>query len=169
MQPGVVEGQFLLLYYISSVIKCKAKYTSWLVLLNERNLFSKLLTSILSAVKIGRQRYRDISYTIGGVNQMWILKIFKDLSKYIHSKSLSWSNIKTFNFCTLFTLYTTIPHSKLNHINRITSTVFQQLSNKGYYFDISIEIDNGGRLKTKLYNIGYSHACAVIFGTELSG
>ena len=37
--------------------------------------FPILLTSILSAIKIGLQRYSDISYTIGDVNQMWILKI----------------------------------------------------------------------------------------------
>lgn len=100
--------------------------------------YSKLLASIISAVTIGLQRYRDISYTIGGVYQMWILKVFKDLSEYIHSKSLSWSNIKTFNFCTLSTLYTTITHSKLEQIKGITSTVFQQLSTKGYYFDIPL-------------------------------
>jgi hypothetical protein len=35
-------------------------------------------------------------------------------------------------------------------------------------FDIPLEIDNGGRIKTKLYNIGYSNACAVIFWSELS-
>jgi len=54
---------------------------------------------------------------------MWILKMFKDMSEYIHTKSLSWSNIKTFNFCTLSTLYTTIPHSKLKQIKRITLVI----------------------------------------------
>ena len=72
---------------------------------------SELLTCILSAVKTGLQSYCDISYTRGGVNQMWILKNSKDMLEYIQSKSLSSCNsIKTFYFSTL---YTTIPHSKL--------------------------------------------------------
>ena len=42
---------------------------------------------------------------------MWILKNSKDMLEYIQSRSLSSCNsIKTFDF---FTLYTTIPHSKL--------------------------------------------------------
>jgi hypothetical protein len=42
---------------------------------------------------------------------MWILKTSKDLLKYIQSRSISSCNsIKTFDFSTL---YTTIPHSKL--------------------------------------------------------
>ena len=72
---------------------------------------SKLLTCILSAVKAGLQSYCEISYSRGGVNQMWILKNSKDLLQYIQSRSLSSCNsIKTFDFSTL---YTTIPHSKL--------------------------------------------------------
>jgi hypothetical protein len=55
--------------------------------------------------------YCDTSYSRGGVNQMWILKTSKDLLKYIQSRSISSCNsIKTFDFSTL---YTTIPHSKL--------------------------------------------------------
>ena len=72
---------------------------------------SKLLTCILSAVKIGLQSYCDTSYSRSGVNQMWILKNSKDLLEYIQSRTLSSCNsIKTFDFSTL---YTTIPHSKL--------------------------------------------------------
>ena len=41
---------------------------------------------------------------------MWILKNSKDLLEYIQSMSLSCNSINTFNFSTL---YTTIPHSKL--------------------------------------------------------
>ena len=76
-----------------------------------RNLFSKLLTCILSAVKTGLQIYCDTSYSTGGVNQLWILKKPKDMLEYIQSRSLSSCNrIKTIDFSTL---YTTIPHSKL--------------------------------------------------------
>jgi hypothetical protein len=43
---------------------------------------------------------------------MWMLKNSKNLLEYIQSRSLSsCNNIKTFDFSTL---YTTIPHSKLN-------------------------------------------------------
>ena len=43
---------------------------------------------------------------------MWILKNSKDLLEYIQSRFLSsCNNINTFDFSTL---YTTIPHSKLN-------------------------------------------------------
>jgi hypothetical protein len=35
---------------------------------------SKLLTCILSAVNTGLHSYCDTSYSMGGVNQMWILK-----------------------------------------------------------------------------------------------
>jgi hypothetical protein len=64
------------------------------------------------AVKTGLQSYCDTSYSKGGVNQMWILKNLKDMLEYIQSRSLSSCNsIKTFDFSTL---YTTIPHSKLN-------------------------------------------------------
>jgi hypothetical protein len=45
------------------------------------------------------------------VNQMWILKNSIDLLEYIQSRSFSSCNsINTFDF---YTLYTTIPHSKL--------------------------------------------------------
>jgi len=49
---------------------------------------SKLLTSILSAVKTGIHRYCDTSYSSGGVNQTWILKNSKDLLEYMESRSL---------------------------------------------------------------------------------
>ena len=62
-------------------------------------------------VKTGLQSYCDTSYSRGGVNQMWIMKISKHLLEYIQSRSLSSCNsINTFDFSTL---YTTIPHSKL--------------------------------------------------------
>jgi hypothetical protein len=73
----------------------------------------QLLTCILSTVKTGIQSYCNISYSRGGVNQMWILKNSKYLLEYIQSRSLSSCNsIRTFDFSTL---YTTIPHSKLKN------------------------------------------------------
>ena len=85
--------------YIVSSAKCSTKP------------ISKLLTCILLAVKTGLQSYCDTSYSSGGVNQMWILKNSKELLEYIQYTSLSSCNsITIFDF---FTLYTTIPHSKL--------------------------------------------------------
>jgi hypothetical protein len=67
---------------------------------------------IINMYSIGSQNWASgLSYSRGGVNQMWILKNSKDLLEYIQSRSLSSCNsIKTFVFSTL---YTTIPHSKL--------------------------------------------------------
>ena len=63
------------------------------------------------SVKTALQSYCDTSYSLGGVNQMWILKNSKDLLEYIQYRSLSSCNsIKTFDFSTLYTI---IPHSKL--------------------------------------------------------
>ena len=100
------------LYWIPKLHKCpfKQRYTDGSVKCSTKPL-SKLLTSILSAVKTGLQNYCETSYSRGGVNQMWILKNSKDLLEYIQSRSLSSCNsIKTFD-CS--TLYMTIPHSKL--------------------------------------------------------
>ena len=73
---------------------------------------SKLLTCFLSVVKTELQSYCATSYSRGGVNQMWILKNSNYLLEYIQSRFLcSCDSIKTFHFSTL---YTTIPHSKLN-------------------------------------------------------
>jgi hypothetical protein len=71
----------------------------------------QLLTCIISTVKTGIPSYCNISYSRGGVNQMWILKNSNDLLEYIQSRSHSSCNIiKTFDFSTF---YTTIHHSKL--------------------------------------------------------
>jgi len=81
-----------------------------------RKPLSKLLLCILSAVKSGLQSYCDTSYSRGGVNQMWILKISKDLLEYIQSRSLSsCTSLKIIDFSTL---YTAISHSKLKDILR---------------------------------------------------
>ena len=86
--------------YIAGSAKCSTKP------------ISKLLTCILSVFKTGLQSYCDTSYSRDGVNQMWILKNSKDLLEYIQSRSLSSCNsITTFVFSTLYTI---IPHSKLN-------------------------------------------------------
>ena len=72
---------------------------------------SKLLTSVLTAIKEGLQKYCETSYSTSGVNQMWILKNSKDLLQYLKSRDLATcSSIRTFDFSTL---YTTIPHSQL--------------------------------------------------------
>ena len=101
-----------LLHWIPKLHKCpyKQRYIAGSAKCSTKPL-SKLLTSILSAVKDGLQSYCDTSFSRGGVNQMWILKNSKDLLEYIKSRSLSsCKNIKTYDFSTL---YTTIPHSKL--------------------------------------------------------
>ena len=72
---------------------------------------SKLLTSILTTVKEGLKKYSDVIYSHSGINQMWILKISKELLDNLQSHSLtSIHSIKTYDFSTL---YTTIPHTKL--------------------------------------------------------
>jgi hypothetical protein len=100
-------------YWIPKLHKCpfKQRYIAGSAKCTTKPL-SKLLICILPAVKTRLQSYCDPSYSRGGVNQMWILKNSKDLLEYIQSRSLSSCNsIKTFDFSTL---YTTIPHSKLN-------------------------------------------------------
>ena len=87
---------------------------------------SKLLTSILSAVKTGLQSYCDTSYSRGGVNQIWFLKNSKYSLEYSHSRSLSsYNSIKTlFDFSTPCT---TIRHSMLKEKKYIISlTVFHK-------------------------------------------
>ena len=104
------------LYWIPKLHKCpfKQRYIAGSAKCSTKPL-SKLLTCILSAVKTGLQSYCDTSYSRGGVNQ--ILKNSKDLLEYIQSRSLSSCNsIKPFDF---FTLYTTIPHSKLKDKLRV--------------------------------------------------
>jgi hypothetical protein len=100
------------LYWIPKLHKChfKQRYIDGSAKCSTKPL-SKLLTCILSAVKTGLQSYCNTSYSRSGVNQMWILKNYKDMLEYIQSRSLSSCNItKKFDFSTL---YTTIPHSKL--------------------------------------------------------
>ena len=93
---------------------------------------SILLTSILSAVKSGLQKYCDISYSTSGVNEMWILKNSKDLIDILRSRSLSTCHsIKTFDFSTL---YTTIPHKQLkDRLESIIRNTFVKSNGKRRY------------------------------------
>ena len=87
---------------------------------------SVLLTSILTTIKTGLQKYCDIVFSHSGINQMWILKNSKQLLENIQANSLSSINsIKTFDFSTL---YTTIPHDKLK--SRLASLVKQAFYSK---------------------------------------
>ena len=95
--------------YIAGSSKCSTKP------------LSKLLTSLLSAVKTGLQKYCNIMYAHSGINQMWILKNSKQLLEDLKSLSISGiNNINTFDFSTL---YTTIPHSKLK--KRLKDFIFR--------------------------------------------
>ena len=72
---------------------------------------SKILTSLLTAIKEGIQKYCNIAFSHSGVNQMWILKNSKSLLESLKCQSCqSLTSISTFDFSTL---YTTIPHDKL--------------------------------------------------------
>ena len=64
---------------------------------------SKLLTSILTTIKDGLQKYCDIVYSRSGINQMWILKNSKQLLDNLHSNSIASVNsiILIFLLCTL--------------------------------------------------------------------
>ena len=104
--------------YIAGSAKCSTKP------------LSQILSRILTAVKEDIRKYCDIAYARSDVNQMWILKNFKELlekkvrekSRECHNhkpqpfpdlkaKSLySVNSIKASNFSIL---YTTIPHDKL--------------------------------------------------------
>ena len=77
---------------------------------------SKLLTSILTTIKEGLQKYCDIVYSHSGINQMWFLKNSKQPLDSIQTNSIT--SIKTFDFSTL---YTTNPHDKLK--SRLTAIV----------------------------------------------
>ena len=50
---------------------------------------SKILTSILTAVKEGLKKYCDVIYSHSGINQIWILKNSKELLDNLQSHSLT--------------------------------------------------------------------------------
>ena len=68
------------LYWIPKLHKCpyKQRYIAESSKCSTKPL-SKLLSSMLSAIKDGLQSYCETAYSRGGVNQMWILKNSKDL------------------------------------------------------------------------------------------
>ena len=73
--------------YIAGSAKCSTK------------TLSQILTSLLSAVKEGLQKYCETAYSQSGVNQMWILKHSKTLLENFESKSLkSVTSIKSYDF-----------------------------------------------------------------------
>ena len=85
-----------------------------------------IIASILTAVKTGLQKYNDICFSRGGVNQMWILIISRDLLKTLSSRSQYVGNCsKTFDFSTL---YTTISHMLLK--SRIKELIQRCFSKK---------------------------------------
>ena len=100
--------------YIAGSSKCSTKP------------LSKLLTSLLTAVKTGLQKYCDIVYSHSGINQMWILKNSKDLLDYLDS--ISCSKIHSINTFDFSTLYTTIPHAKLKQ--RLKDLIFRSFFSK---------------------------------------
>ena len=65
---------------------------------------SQILTRIFTAVKEEFQRYCSITFARSGVNQMWILKISKELLDNLKSQAfLKINSIKSFDFTTLYT------------------------------------------------------------------
>jgi hypothetical protein len=49
------------------------------------------------------QRYLELNYPMTGVNEMWILKISKNLLEHIQSSSLPCSSITIYDLSTLYT------------------------------------------------------------------
>ena len=100
------------LYWISKLHKnpYKQRYIAGLDKFSTKPL-SQILTQILTAVKEGFQKYCDTAYARSGVNQIWILKNYKELLENLNAQSRhSVNSIKSFDFSIL---YTTIPHDKL--------------------------------------------------------
>ena len=77
---------------------------------------SILLTKLLTHIKQGLQKYCETAYSRSGVNQMWILKNSKELLE--HLKSPNFNNITSIKSFDFSTLYTTIPHDKLEKQTR---------------------------------------------------
>ena len=102
---------------------------------------SVMLTSILSTIKEGLQRYCDKIYSHSGINQMWILKNSKELIENLQARSLSSvTSIQTFDFSTL---YTTIPHAKLkSRLKDLISLAFSYKNGKARYQYIVVGYKN---------------------------
>jgi hypothetical protein len=84
------------------------------------------ISKILSALKEGLHSYCDNVYSCSSINQMWTLNnSTTDLLDNFTSRTFSKiSKIQTFNFSTL---YTTIPHEKLN-------TRLKEIIHNAFYF-----------------------------------
>jgi len=121
------------LYWIPKLHKCpyKERYIAGSAKCSTKSL-SKLLTTVLSTVKDGLQTYCDTAYSRNGINQIWILKIFKDLVESLSSQSLSViTSIKSFDFSTF---YTTIPNPKLkSRLKDLVTNSFMAKSGKRRY------------------------------------
>ena len=65
---------------------------------------SKILTSILTAVKEGLKKYCDVIYSHSGIVQMWILKNSKELFDNLQSHSLTSIHGIKHKICRPFTL-----------------------------------------------------------------
>ena len=94
------------------------------------NPLSKFLTYVFTAVKTDLQKYHETCFSRSGVNQVWILKKWKDLLETLNSKSqYACNSIKTFDF---FTVYTTIPHTLLKcRIKQLIQRCFSNLKKNG--------------------------------------
>jgi hypothetical protein len=92
-------------YCIPKLHKCpfKQRYIAGSAKCSTQSL-SKLLTCILSAVKTGLQSYCDTSYSMGSVNQMWILKNSKDHTYNIgpSSPATALKHLTSLHFIPLF-------------------------------------------------------------------
>ena len=100
------------LYWISKLHKTpyKCRFIAGSAKCTTKGL-SIILTSLLTAIKEGLQKYCNIAFSHSGINQMWILKNSKTLLESLNSSSCrNFTSVKTFDFSTL---YTTIPHDKL--------------------------------------------------------
>jgi len=130
-----------LLYWIPKLHKCP--YKQHYIAGAAKPLY-KIITSILTAVKTGLQTYNDICFSRGGVNQMWILKISKNLLETLGSRSLYVGNCsKTFDFSTL---YTTISHRLLkSRIKELIQRCFSKKNGEQRYQYLAIGRDKTSR------------------------
>jgi hypothetical protein len=96
--PGLHKNPFRQ-RYIAGSSKCSTKP------------LSLLLTKLLTAIKESLQKYCSAACSRSGVNQMWILKNFKELLKY--SKSHDFSKIDNIRAYDFSTLCAAVPRSRL--------------------------------------------------------
>ena len=98
---------------------------------------SILLTKLLTSIKKGLQKYCERAYSRSGINQMWIFKNSKELLDHLKSPNFNLiTNIKSFNFSTL---YTTIPLQKLKSrlASIIRNSFLRKNGNRRYKYLVS--------------------------------